>query len=140
MPVSWQAEGALHQDVSGHTQHALHLQAHARLPMICQRCLTPVEVDLWVDQRYRFVDNEDQAMAEDDASEEDLLVLSREFDLHELVEDELLMALPLVPRHEVCPGDLKMSAQDADFEAHDPKAKPFAVLAALKAGTRESND
>ena len=131
-PVTWQAQGELTDDASGHQVHWLNLQAHTHLPMTCQRCLTPVQVKLIVDQRYRFVDSEDQAMAQDDEAEEDLLVLSREFQLRELVEDELLMALPLVPRHEVCPGDVKMSTQDEDFEQDDKQANPFAVLSSLK--------
>lgn len=131
-PVSWQAHGEQLEDASGHVQHWLYLQAKTYLPMLCQRCLTPVLVEVSVDQRFRFVASEDEAMAQDDEAEEDLLVLSREFNLRELVEDELLMALPLVPRHEVCPGELKMSAKDDDFEQDDKKANPFAVLSNLK--------
>jgi uncharacterized protein len=131
-PVTWRALGELVEDASGHQQHWLHLQAHTAIPMTCQRCLTPVQVPLDVDQSFRFVASEDEAMEQDDEAEEDLLVLSREFNLSELLEDELLMAVPLVPRHEVCPGDLKMTAADDDFEQDDEKANPFAVLANLK--------
>ncbi len=56
-----------------------------------------------VDRSFRFVADEDTAAALDDEAEEDVLALSRSFDLLALVEDELLMALPVVPRHEVCP-------------------------------------
>jgi len=56
-----------------------------------------VLVNLLVDRDFRFVPDEATAMAEDDEAEEDLLVLSGEFDLLALVEDELLMDLPLVP-------------------------------------------
>jgi uncharacterized protein len=35
-----------------------------------------------------------------------VLALEPALDLKELVEDELLLALPLVPRHEVCPEPL----------------------------------
>ena len=33
----------------------------------------------------------------------DILVLRRDFDVLELLEDELIMALPPIPKHEVCP-------------------------------------
>ena len=76
-----------------------------------------------------------KAAALDDASEDDVLALSGELDVRELVEDELLLALPLVPRHDVCPGAVRLSAQDADFDAAgDERPHPFAGLAALKAG------
>ena len=68
-----------------------------------------------------------------DRSEEDVLVLSREFNLLELVEDELLMSVPPVPKHEECPAPVKLQAADADFvDAPVEKPNPFAVLQQLK--------
>ena len=61
-----------------------------------------------------------------------MLVQSRDFDLQALVEDEVLMDLPVVPRHDTCPVAIKLAAADADFEAVSVKPNPFAVLAALK--------
>jgi uncharacterized protein len=90
-------------------------------------------VPLVVDRTFRFVSDEATAAAEDDQSEEDLLALSRSFDLPELVEDELLMELPVAPRHDVCPEPVKMSAADPDFEsASTVREHPFAVLGKLK--------
>jgi uncharacterized protein len=72
-------------------------------------------------------------MAEDDSSEEDLLALSRSFDLIELVEDELLMDMPVAPMHEVCPEPVKLSVADDDFAAAGAeKENPFALLQRLK--------
>ena len=49
--------------------------------------------------------------------------------------DELLLALPLVPRHEICPDSVPLSAQSADFDASQAqRPSPFAALAALKGG------
>ena len=76
---------------------------------------------------------EELAAIEDEESEEDVLVLSRNFNLAELVEDELLMALPVAPKHEVCPKPVKLSVADADFaEEPEEKPNPFAVLQQLK--------
>jgi len=72
------------------------------------------------------------AMAEDDESEEDLLVMLPQFDLLTLLEDELLMALPLVPMHESCPVTPVFSARDPAVEAEQAKPNPFAVLSQLK--------
>jgi uncharacterized protein len=88
-----------------------------------------------VNRSFRFVPDEATAAAEDDEAEEDLLALSRSFDLVELVEDELLMELPVAPRHDVCPEPVKMSAADTDFDAAAPeKENPFALLGRLKVG------
>jgi uncharacterized protein len=62
-----------------------------------------------------------------------VLVLSRNFNLAELVEDELLMALPVAPKHDVCPQPVKLQAADADFvDAPEEKPNLFAVLEQLK--------
>ena len=131
--VNWQAKGELRNMAGNTAQTWLHLQADAKIPQICQRCLAEVETKLDVDRSYRFVADEATASALDDSCEEDLLVLSREFNLVELIEDELLMALPLVPMHEICPEQPKMAVIDADFEQQlQEKPNPFAALEALK--------
>ena len=131
--VTWSAEGELRNP--GHVQPEvwLHLQADAMIPMTCQRCLEPVEVRLAVDRAFRFVADEATAAAEDDDAEEDLLAISRAFDLPALIEDELLMEVPVVPRHAVCPIDMPLSAADEDFVEAVPE-HPFAVLKVLKGG------
>ena len=61
--------------------------------------------------------------------------MSREFNLMELIEDELLMEVPVVPRHEECPVPVKLESSDADFEqANEQKENPFAVLQSLNVG------
>ena len=101
--------------------------------MECQRCLTPVDVPLDVERSFRFVADEATAEALDEECDEDLLALSREFDLRELIEDELLMALPGVPRHEECPTSVPLASSNDDFEvANSEKPNPFAALAALR--------
>ena len=133
--VRWRARGELLNPHHVQPQVWVHLEADTTMPLICQRCLTPVEVPLQVNRSFRFVADEATASAEDDAAEEDLLALSRSFDLVELVEDELLMELPVAPRHEACPEPVKMSAVDPAFEqAGAEKENPFAVLGRLKTG------
>lgn len=137
--VHWEVRGEMPVDASGHAQSWLHLSAQLQLSMVCQRCLEPVDIPLSVDRSFRFVATEEQAEAEDELAEEDVLVLNQDLNLHELIEDELLMALPVVPRHEVCPTKVKLSVQDADFEAAlAEKPKPFAALAGIKLGKTDN--
>jgi uncharacterized protein len=131
--VRWQAEGARRDGPAGRPVPWLHLEAQTTVPLICQRCLTPVEVELAVDRWFRFATDEAIAAAEDENSEEDVLVSSRDFDLHALIEDELLMEIPVTPRHERCPEPVQLSAADPDFEAADAaRPNPFAVLGGLR--------
>ncbi|MDR3454812.1 MAG: YceD family protein [Rhodoferax sp.] len=133
LPLNWTATGELRPTLGEPDQVWLHLQAEATLPLTCQRCLGPVDVHVSVDRTFRFVADEETAAAQDDESEEDLLVLSHDFDLHALIEDEVLMELPHLPRHEVCPVDVKLAVADEAFEAEtEAKPNPFAILAKLK--------
>ncbi|HSW16002.1 MAG TPA: YceD family protein [Ramlibacter sp.] len=137
LPVTWSAQGELRN--AGHVdpQVWLRLRAEATVSLVCQRCLTPVEQAVSVDRSFRFVADEATAEALDDESDEDLLALSRTFDLIDLVEDELLMEMPVVPRHDACPVDVPFTAQDPEFAEEEPSANPFAILGKLKGGQGE---
>ncbi len=132
--VGWRLEGRLVPLSGDADQIWLNLQASVALPMQCQRCLTPVLVTVATVRSFRFVADEATAAALDDEAEEDILVVSRDFDALALVEDELILSLPLVPLHEVCPQALPMSAADPEFETAAVKPNPFGVLAGFKTG------
>ncbi|MDO9165911.1 MAG: DUF177 domain-containing protein [Rhodoferax sp.] len=133
--LNWSARGELRTDEAGAGQIWLHLTVDVNLPLTCQRCLGPVDIAVLVNQSFRFVDSEEAAEAQDEDAEEDVLALSQDFNLADLIEDEVLMALPVVPRHEECPVDLKLAAVDPGFDAASAeKRNPFAVLAKLQGG------
>lgn len=132
--VHWQAEGELRPVTGGEPEVWLHLTAQACVNMACQRCLGPLAVPLDLDRWIRFVRDAGQAEALDAELEDDVLELERQTDLRALVEDELLLALPLVPRHDVCPQPLPMGGTAAD-EAAPVRPNPFAALARLKKGS-----
>jgi uncharacterized protein len=133
--VHWSAQGELLNPSHVQPQVWVHLGADTSLPLVCQRCLHPVEVPLAVHRSFRFVADEAAAAAEDDTAEEDLLALSRSFDLLELVEDELLMEVPVAPMHDVCPVPVQLEHVDPDFQqAEAQREHPFAALSRLKTG------
>ena len=112
----------------------MHLQAKTEVPLTCQRCLKTMDQALAVDRNFRFVKDEATAEAQDDESEEDLLVISKDFDLLALIEDELLMALPLVPMHTSCQSEHAPTSKDDSCADADAKPNPFAVLATMRLG------
>ena len=132
--VTWSAQGELRPASDGHDAAWMHLQAKTEVPLTCQRCLKTVEQALAVDRSFRFVKDEATAEAQDDESEEDLLVISKDFDLLALVEDELLMALPLVPMHTSCQSEHAPTSKDDSGADADAKPNPFAVLATMRLG------
>ena len=129
--VRWRAAGRV-QPVAGAPQRWLDLRAGADVTLQCQRCLQPLPQRLDVDRRFRFVDDEDEAARLAEESDDDVLALARRFDLHALVEDELILALPLVPRHDACPLPLPAAAPDAAGEGAPEAPHPFAALARLR--------
>ena len=137
--VAWSARGQQRAVPGGEAEVWLHLTACARIWRDCQRCLQPVALDLGVARAFRFVADEATAEALDAESEDDVLALPRRLDLHELVEDELLLALPVVPMHTQCPVALPTSAGAASGLAAPAKPKPFAVLAELARTKRGPN-
>ena len=131
--VQFCAQGSLRADGVAPEEVWLTLSARVALPLVCQRCLAPVAVPVEFEREFRFVASEEIAEAQDEACEEDVLVLSRDFNLLELVEDELIMALPVVPKHEECPVAPKLQVADPEFdEDMTEKPNPFAVLEQLK--------
>lgn len=129
--LSWKARGERRKARGSEGQVWLHLHAATELALECQRCLKPVAATIAIDRSFLFVAGEDAAAQLDAESEDDVLALSRAYDLRELIEDEVLLALPLVPRHEHCPEPLRLVPDDV---AADPEPSPFAALAALKRG------
>ena len=132
--VRWRLQGRTEPVSAGPDEVWLDLDAEVDLPLQCQRCLQPVLSPVLARRSFRFVADEATAAALDDEAEEDLLVISRDFDALALVEDELIMSLPLVPLHEVCPEVLPASAMDPEFEQSAERPNPFGVLAGLKTG------
>ena len=129
--VAGEVRGELRPVKGGAAEVWLHLQAQVEVPMTCQRCLGPVREVLEIDRAFRFVADEAAAAALDEDLEDDVLVLSARFDVQELLEDELLLALPLVPRHETCPQPLPEVRDDLP-EADEAAPHPFAALAGFK--------
>lgn len=129
--LQWSLQGEIRRPKGGHAQTWLHVSASGQVALTCQRCLQPVLEDLDIDRWIRFVDTEAEAAALDADSDDDVLALPRHLDARELIEDELLLALPLVPRHDVCPDPLPMAASEEEAVEED-RPNPFAKLAALK--------
>lgn len=99
----------------------------------CQRCLEPVSVDVEAEVNLAMVLNEEQAKNLP-RYYDPLIVEAEDVELLSLIEDELILSLPLVAYHEDC--SIQTSFGDADEAARtqENKPNPFSVLAELKKG------
>ena len=135
-PVQWHAQGLARPVTGGEPELWLHLRAQTSVVLQCQRCLQPTTEVLALDRQLRFVRGEDQAATLDEESEDDVLALQARTDLRELLEDELILALPLVPMHTLCPQPLVAVPEETAGAAKEQTAEaaphPFAALAALR--------
>lgn len=100
---------------------ALRVRARGDVEMDCQRCLAPVTMGIDVDTELELADTETEiATAEDDV---DRVLAMPAMAVAGMVEDELLLALPMVARHDTC------AAQAGEDDA---VASPFAKLRELR--------
>jgi len=108
----------------------LQLQVKGAMPLLCQRCLQPFDFGVDIDLRYKIVRDEAQLPApEDEGDDEDFLLSQADMPVLELIEDELLLALPMAPRH----ADDVCAIAGGEAAANALKnPNPFARLEALK--------
>ena len=116
-------------------RYVLAVSVEAKVVMQCQRCLSDMEVPVKSASLMACVWTDEEAAALPATYEP--LVVSDAADLSDIVEEEILLAIPVSPIHET---DCKSAAQQAALEVDDLKAveetgehdSPFAVLERLK--------
>ena len=96
--------------------------------LMCQNTLDAFRHEISLEEKLVLVDTEAQLPAIDQESdEEDYLVADGPLDIRDLVEDAVLLALPMIPRK---PG--VEATKGGGGEAPPAKESPFAALASLK--------
>ena len=102
---------------------------HARVEMVCQRCLKPLAVEVIARPFLALLQSE---VAEDDG---EALQVTAPIRLHELVEDELLLAMPMIPVH--AEAECASLAKAGAVPVVEGKENPFAMLNGLMKGKKQ---
>jgi uncharacterized protein len=111
-------------------QSALRIELSGELGVRCQRCLDRLDFTLTVERESVLVAGTDEFESSADEPESvDIIPAVNRMDLRELVEEEILLALPLAPRHPA--GECEVSAAGQAPGAQND-ASAFAALARLK--------
>lgn len=105
--------------------------ASGTVTQTCQRCLEPVSVDVEANVNLAMVLNEEQAKNLP-RYYDPLIVEAEDIELLSLVEDELILSLPLVAYHDDCSIQTSFGDADEATGTQETKPNPFSVLAALK--------
>ena len=96
--------------------------------LTCQRCLEALEMPVSIEVALALVHDEEEAGRLSDDTDY-IVVPEQDVVLADILEDELLLALPYIPAHEHC--ELKyQGVVEAGSESR--RENPFQVLAALK--------
>ena len=103
---------------------SLRLRVSGTLMLRCQRCLEPMAFPVETDETLVLAANVAEIHAEPASSQTpDRVVAGKEMALRELIEDELILAVPYAPRHEDC--------EPAGASDSSEKVLPFAGLRGL---------
>lgn len=101
--------------------------------VVCQRCLQPMQLQLGSTLDLLVVD--DDAALQELADDEDAVALADgQLDLPALIEDELILSLPLVPLHEDRNCNTVLATLREEGAGTEARPNPFAILATLKGG------
>jgi len=107
----------------------LAVEISGLLHLRCQRCLGPMQFELQLSNEFRLTARDgDVDSTIIDPMAPDWIEASAALDVVRLVEDEILLNLPMSPRHaeQDCKDDMSKAQRVAD------RPKPFAELAKLK--------
>ena len=91
----------------------------------CQRCLKPLQHPINLVSKLRLVSEGEAEGTDIDDDEVDNIPAEKRFDVLALLEEELLLSMPIAPKHEI--DECQMAV-----EGLSRSNNPFSVLAALK--------
>lgn len=126
-------EGTLSYELRGVPEQqgrpALRLTVDGTLQLLCQRCLAALEFPLHIEVVLLLAETQAEVDAEPVAADgPESILAGREMPVQGLVEDEVLLAIPIAPRHEACASDTA--------GLKDPRQMPFAGLRGMIGGTK----
>jgi uncharacterized protein len=122
--------------VDNQSSHFLDIRVTGRCRLICQRCLEGLDYPVQIDARLLLRDQAslnamgaEEHLAGHPEGEEafDSILADAHLDVLNLLEEEVLLSLPIAPRHEIGTCMAAGSENRQEEERH-----PFAVLAKLK--------
>jgi uncharacterized protein len=134
LDVSGEAGFSLRFERDAQRRAILNGVIRADLVLECQRCLEAIKLPVSTETAIAFVEGQDQA-AQLPENLDPCVVEDGQVRFRDLIEDELLLALPQVAMHElaVCPAaSLELADEKPTEQGEQPGKNPFAVLAELK--------
>ncbi|HEY8355360.1 MAG TPA: YceD family protein [Methylophilaceae bacterium] len=125
--TSGQLDCQLQGGKDGENVAFIRLQVQGLLNLTCQRCLQPYQHEIVINQMFKLVRDEAELPApEDERDDEDFLLAQSEMPVLDLIENEVILALPIAPKH--ADGECSSGVGMDEYR----KPNPFAMLEMLK--------
>ncbi|CAG0991850.1 hypothetical protein BURK1_02311 [Burkholderiales bacterium] len=101
VPIAWTIAGRASAD----DRPALEIDLTGSVPLVCQRCLGPVDWPVAQATEVLLARDEKELVRLDAEVDGEVILADRPLDPATLVQDELVLTLPFAPRHEgECPS------------------------------------
>ena len=131
----WTVQSHFEDSPGSEPLQTLDLGLKGRIHLICQRCMHDCAVDLAEKRRFVLLATED--LADDypiEDEEREALVASQHFNLLETIEDEILLSLPLIPKHPegFCEPHASSFGDEGEKDAPEKPENPFNILKNMK--------
>lgn len=127
-----ESSGELRYEVSGALNNngkpILQVSIQGMLKLRCQRCLDGLEHLLDVKTDLRLAESERELSSLDEDEFVEGILAEPHLDVLALIEDEVILSLPISPRHEACESSASL-ASDPETAVDKPL---YAALTALK--------
>ena len=132
---SWEIQTHFEHSPGSEPHQMMELALKGRLHLICQRCLQACAVDL--DEKRRFIFLATESQADDyplEDEDQEPLVASQQFNLLETIEDEILLSIPLIPKHPegFCEPHASVFGEGEEDEPPAERENPFNILKNMK--------
>ncbi len=84
---------------------SLKVAIHGHVELMCQRCLTAMQQDVAIDRMVYLARTETELERLEALPESDAILVGESLNLVDLIEDEVLLGMPLAPKHAIgkCP-------------------------------------
>lgn len=118
---------AVRGGVDNQSSHFLDISVTGRCRLLCQRCLAGLDYPVQLDTRLLLRDQASLDALDDEDEKFDSILADAHLDVLNLLEEEILLSLPIASRHEASACQAAGRENRQEEERH-----PFAVLAKLK--------
>ena len=117
--------------VTGRGGPAIAIRITGSVNLRCERCLERLQYDLLLERDLVLLNGIDEFGPRDDEDDlVDIIPATPHLDLHATLEEEVMLGLPMAPRHEE--GECHVSGEVASASDGERQPTAFAVLAKLK--------